>query len=91
MIPAMRLLDRYDAYMHRRLAARHGEDHAYREARAQARLAIAVVIGTALTGLAVLADVAGQPDIALALRLLFLAWGPVVIVAVLRARRAHSN
>lgn len=68
MIPAMRLLDRYDAHMHRRLAARHGEEHAYREARAQARLAIAVVVGTALTGLAVLAEVAGQPDLASALR-----------------------
>ena len=90
MITAMGLLDPYYAYMHRQLAARYGAERAGREARAQAQLLLTLVPAIVLAALAVVADLAGRPDVALAIRLLVLVWSPVVVIAIVRERRTRN-
>jgi hypothetical protein len=85
-----RILDRYEAYLVRRMVPRMGEERARREGPALARANVVMLPWTIVIVLAALVRVAGSPDASLVLFLLALAWFPVVIIAWVKLRRARN-
>jgi hypothetical protein len=86
----IRILDRYEAYLVRRMVPRRGEERARREAPALARANAVIIPWIIVIVLASLARAAGSPGVSLVLYLLALAWLPLVIIAWAKLRRARN-